>query len=174
MVTGFSPGNAHVGFEVVDGTFHNGPDFIGGNPFLGVALDTGEHTEIHVVVSVSGPPLLGGAAGFLTVTDPLPFYHMDFWADPFIPVRTPFFMAVPGIFHAQAAVLRAGGVAINVVADLFKGALIPGVIRDYGLGKMELILKEAVSFNGIKSGIPKEGIGVEPRVQRKEIGEYWL
>ena len=81
-------------------------------------------------------------------------------------------MAMPGIFHIEGAVLGASGVAINVIADLYKSAFISGIIRNQGFGKMEFLLKEAIGLNRIKSGITKEDIGVKTRVQGKEIGEY--
>lgn len=94
---------------------------------------------------------------------------MDFGAYPFVPVRAPFFVAVPGIFHGKAAVLWAGGITVSVIADLFKSTLIPRIIRDQGFGKMEFIFKEAISFNCVKRGIAKECIGMEMRVQCKVI-----
>lgn len=145
--------------------------FIEGNPFIGIPLDAGEHAEVHVFISVSGASFFSRAAGFRTATDPLPFYHVYFRADPFATVRTAFFMAVSGVFHVQGAVFGAGGVAVSVIADFFKRAFIPGVIRDKGSGKMKFILKEAVSFDGVKGGIAKESIRAEPRVERKEIRE---
>ena len=87
MVTCFSPGDTHAGFEVVDGTFHNGSDFIGGIPFIRITLDAGEHAEVHVIVSISGPAFFGSTARVFTIADPLPFYHVNFWANPFITVR---------------------------------------------------------------------------------------
>ena len=171
VVTGLSPGDTHIGLEMVNGPFHNGPYFIEGNPFIGIPLDAGEHAEVHVFISVSGASFFSRAAGFRTVTDPLPFYHVYFRADPFVTVRTAFFMAVSGVFHVQGGVFGAGGVAVSVIADFFKRAFIPGVIRDKGSGKMKFILKEAVSFDGVKGGIAKESIRAEPRVERKEIRE---
>ena len=159
---------------MADGTFHYGSDFIGGDPFTRVTLDAGKHTEVHVVVSISGPSFFGGAAGLLTVADPLPFYHVDFRTDPFVTVRASLFMAVPGIFHVQAAVFRAGGVSVHVVADFFKSTFISGVIRNQDPGKMAFIFQETIGFNCVKRGIPKKGTGMKVRVQRKEIGEYRL
>ncbi len=86
MIPGLSPGNTHVGFEMVNAPFHDGPDFIKGNPFIRIPLDTGKHTEVHIFVSIGCASLLSGAAGLLTIAYPLPFYHVDFWADPFVAV----------------------------------------------------------------------------------------
>lgn len=102
----------------------------------------------------------------------IPIAHVDFRADPLVPVRMSFFAAVLGIFHVKAAVSGTGGVAVNVVSDFRKSAFIPLVIRDQCFGKVEFIFKEAVSFNCIKSGIPKESIRAENQMQGKEIREY--
>lgn len=77
-------------------------------------------------------------------------------------------------FHGKEAVLRAAGIAVNVIPDFIKRAFIPWVVRDESFGEMEFIFRETVSFNGVKSRITKEGVGVEIRVQCKEISEDWL
>lgn len=156
---------------MVDGAFHNGSYFIEGNPFIRIPLDAREHAEVHIFISVSGASFFSCAAGFLTVADPLPLYHVYLGADPFVAVRAPFLTAVPGVFHVQGAVFGAGRVAVGVIADFFKGAFIPWVIRDQCFGKMELILKETVNPNGVKSGIAQEGARVKIRVEGEEIGE---
>ena len=86
MVTGFPSGDTHVCFEMVNGPLHDRPYFIEGIPFVRIPLDAGEHAEVHVVVSISGTPFFGTAAGIFAVADPLAFHHVDFRADPFIPV----------------------------------------------------------------------------------------
>lgn len=58
MVSGFPPGDTHVGFEMVDAPFHDGPDFIKGNPFIRIPLDARKHTEVHVFVSIGGVSFL--------------------------------------------------------------------------------------------------------------------
>ena len=133
MIAGHSSGNAHVGLEVINGPFHDGPDFIEGTPFIGIPLDTGEHAEVHVLVSISGTPLFGGAAGSLAVTDPFPIYHVDFRAAPFVTVSASFFVAMSCKFHVQRGVIGTGWVAVNVVADLWEGAFIPWVKGDQRL-----------------------------------------
>lgn len=130
MVTGLPSGDAHVDFEMVDGVFHDGPYFIEGIPLVRTPLDTGEHAEVHVFVSVGGTPLFGGAARLFTVADLLSFYHVDFWAYPFVAVETSFFIAVSGVFHVQVAVFWAGGIAVSVIPDFFKGAFVLWVIGD--------------------------------------------
>lgn len=174
MVTGHPPGNTHVGFEMVNGPFHNSPDLIEGTPFSGIPLDTEEHTEVHVFVSISGTSFFGGGAGFGAVTDPLTINHVHFRADPFVPVSTTFFVAVPGVFHVQGGVIGAGGVAVSIVANLWEGAFIPWVIGDQGSGEVEFIFKEPININGIKSRIPQESIRVEIRVKGKKVRKYGL
>ena len=94
---------------------------------------------------------------------------MDFGADPFVPVGTAFFMAVTSVFHVQRTVTGAGGIAVYVVADFFKGAFIPWVIGDECFGEVEFLFKEAIGFNSVKSRVPKESVRVEIRMQGKEI-----
>ena len=132
VVSGFAACDTHVGLKVVDGAFHNGADFVKGEPFIRIPLDTGEHTEIHVLISVSGTSLFSGAARVLAVTYPFAFDHMDFRAYPFIPVGMSLLMAVAGILHIQGTVSGAGGIGVYVVADFLKGAFIPRIIGDKG------------------------------------------
>ncbi len=56
MVPGLPPGDAHVGFKVVDGPFYDRPYLIEGIPFNGIPLDAWEHAEVHVFVSIGGAP----------------------------------------------------------------------------------------------------------------------
>ncbi len=86
MIPGHSPGDTHVGFKMVNAPFHDDPDFTKRNPFIRIPLDTGKHTEVHVFVNISCAPLFSGAAGILATAYPLPFYYVDFWADPFVAV----------------------------------------------------------------------------------------
>lgn len=165
MIPGLSPGDTHVGFEMVNGTLHNGSDFIKRNPFIRIPLDTWKHTEVHVFVSIGCVPLFSGAAGLLTITYPPPFYHVDFWADPFVAVGPPFLMAVPGVFHVQGAVFGAGGIAVRVIADFFNGTFVSRDVRDQRLGRVESIPEETVSFDRVKSGITQKGIRMEIRVE---------
>lgn len=147
MIACPASGDTHIDFKMVDCPFHNCPDFIERVLFVRVSLDSREHPEVHVFIGIGSTPFLSGAAGFLTVADPRPVYHVDFRTDPFVPVGASFFMAVPGIFHVKAAVFGAGGIAISVIADLFKRTLISRVIGDQGFGEMEFILEETVSFD---------------------------
>jgi len=172
MIPGFSSGNAHVGLKVVDGSLYNGPDLVKGYPFFAIPLDAGKHTEIHIFISISGTPFFCSAAGVFAVTEPLPFDHMYFGTDPFISVRTPFFVTVPAVFHGQIGVFGAGGIAINIVTDFFKGAFVPGIIRDQSFREMEIIFEETISLDGVEDGITEEGIRMEVRMQPKEIREH--
>lgn len=108
MVTGFPPGDTHVGCEMVNAPFHDGSDFIKGNPFIRIPLDAGKHTEVHVFVSIGGTSLFGGTARFRAVAYPLTVYHVDFGTYPFVTVRAALFVAVPGVFHVQSSVLSLG------------------------------------------------------------------
>ena len=86
MVSGSLARDAHVQFEMVDCPFNAGSDFIKVVPLGRIPLDAGEHAEVHVFVSVSGTSFFGRAAGLLTITDPLPFSHVNLRADPFVAV----------------------------------------------------------------------------------------
>lgn len=68
MVAGLPPGDTHVDLEMVNASFHDGSDFIKGNPFTRLSLDTRKHTETHVSVCIGGAPLFSGAAGIRTIT----------------------------------------------------------------------------------------------------------
>ncbi len=78
VVTGYAPSNVHIDFEVADGTFCNRFDFVEGFPFVITMLDTGEYTEVHVVVSISGISFFCSAAWFLTVKYPFRFTMWTF------------------------------------------------------------------------------------------------
>lgn len=124
MVSGFPFGDRYAGFEVVNGMFYIGSDFMKGNPFIRVPLDAGDNAEVHVFISIGGVPFFSRVAWFFTIADPVPVYHMDFRAYPFVTVRASFLMAEPGTFHDNAAVFQAGGVAVSIIPDFFKGAFI--------------------------------------------------
>ena len=94
MVPGFSSGNAHVGFKVVDGPLYNGSDFVKGYPLFGVPLDVGKHAKIYVFINIDGAPFFSSAAGAFAVTDPLSFEHVHFGTDPFVPVSALLFVTV--------------------------------------------------------------------------------
>ena len=55
MVPGFSPGNAHVGFKMIDGSFDNGSDLVKGGPFLRVSLNTGKFV-IDRLINIKNTP----------------------------------------------------------------------------------------------------------------------
>ena len=62
MVPGLPPGNAHVGFEVVNDPLHDRPYLVEGIPFIRIPLVTWEHAEVHVFVSIGGTPFFGSTA----------------------------------------------------------------------------------------------------------------
>lgn len=73
MVTGFPFGNAHVGFEMVNGALYNSPYFIEGDPFIGIPLDAGEHAEVHVFIRVRGTSFFAVLHGLLQSQTHCPF-----------------------------------------------------------------------------------------------------
>ena len=78
VVTGFSSGNTHIDFQMVDGTFYNSSDFVKGIPFFGIPLNTWKHTEIQVFVCISGTSFDGGGTRVFAVADIFPFCHVLF------------------------------------------------------------------------------------------------
>ena len=70
MVPCLSSSDAHVDFKMIDGTLNNRSYFISAVPFIGIMLDTGEYTYIHVFISISCSSTFGGTAGIFTITDP--------------------------------------------------------------------------------------------------------
>lgn len=139
MVSYLAPSNTHVCFEMVNGTFYDRPDFVSGVPFIGISLETREHTKIHVPISVRGSPFFGGAAWFFAVTNPLSLYHMHFWANPFYPIRPSFFMTMTSILQVKGFLSGTGGITIKIVPHFFKGAFIPRIIGNECFGEMENI-----------------------------------
>ena len=174
MVAGSFSSNTHVGFEVVDGSFYNGPYFVESIPFRRISLDAGKHTEIHVLISVGGAALFGSAAGSVTVTNPRTLHHMDFGAAPFDTVSTPFFLRDATVFHGKGRVIGAGRVTVFIKTDWFEGALIAWVIRNQCSFESEVLFKEPVDITRIKSGIAKKGIRMEGWMVRKEVREDWF
>ena len=65
------------------------------------------------------------------------------------------------IFHIQGRVSWTGRIPIRVVADFIEAAFVSWIIGDKYLLKMEVILKESISVNGIKSRITNEGIRIK-------------
>ena len=58
MVSGVLTSNAHIGFEVVDGSFYGSSYFIEGIPFNGITLNPRKHAKFHVFIGVSSSALL--------------------------------------------------------------------------------------------------------------------
>ena len=132
VVPSFTARDTHVCLKVVDGTLHNGTDFVKGDPVIRIPLYPREHAEIHVVISVSSTSLFCGAAWLFAVTAPQTLDDMDFGTDPFIPVGTSLFMAVAGELHVEGAVSGAGGISVYIIADFLQSAFVPWVIGDKG------------------------------------------
>ena len=73
---------------MVDGTFHNGCDFVKGIPFIGISLDFEEHAQIQIFVCISSVSFSGGGAGIFTVADIFTLYHVNLGTNPFDTVST--------------------------------------------------------------------------------------
>lgn len=58
MVSGFSIGDVHIDFKVVDGAFRNGSDFISDVPFLRIPLQSEEYAEFYIFISIVVLPYL--------------------------------------------------------------------------------------------------------------------
>ena len=108
VVFGFSSGNTHVDFQVVDGTFYNGSDFIKGIPFIGISLYAGKYAEIQIFVCISGASFGCSGTGIFVVTDIFSLYHMNFGTKPFDAVSTPFFTGNTAILHGKGRVIGTG------------------------------------------------------------------
>ena len=171
MVSAFSSGSAHIDFKMVDGTFHYGSDFVQFVPFFGIPLDAGEHTEIHVLVSVSGAAFFGSAAWMFTFAKPLSFPVTHFGASPLDTVRAPFLPCQAKIFHGKGRVIGAGGITVLVVTDFFESAFIARVIRDECFGEAEIMEERTIYFGGIKGRITEENIGMETGMKGEIIRE---
>ena len=157
---------------MVDGTFHNGSDFVKGIPFFGISLDAGEHAEIQISVCISGTSFGGGRAGIVTIADILSFYHVNLRANPFDTVSTSLFMGNTTMFHGKGRVIGTGGITVFIVIDFFEAAFISGIVRNHSFGKRKVIQQHPISFDGIEGGIPQEGIRMKVRVQGKEIRKH--
>ena len=101
VVTGLSSSDAHVDLQVIDRSLHDSPDLVKSNPLIRVSLDSGEHAETQVFVSVGGPSFFCSAARVVTFADPFTIYHMYFWTAPFDSVRTSFFFCDAAVFHGK-------------------------------------------------------------------------
>lgn len=119
MVPCVPSGDAHVDLEVVDGSFDNRAYLIEAVPFFRIPLDAGEHPQLHVFIGIRCPALFGGGAGGITVTYPLPFYHVDLGAAPFDAVGTPFFFGNTGVLHGEGGIVWTGRVSVFIVTDFF-------------------------------------------------------
>ena len=68
MVTRFTPGVAHVSFEMVDGTLNGGSDFVKLAPLFGIALDAGKQTKIQIFIGVGSSAEFSGRTRVFTET----------------------------------------------------------------------------------------------------------
>ncbi len=91
MISCMPPGNTHVDLKVVNSSFNDYAYLIEAVPSCCIPLDTRKHSQFHVFVGIRCPAFFGSGTGVSTVTYPLPFYHMNFWATPFDTVSTSFF-----------------------------------------------------------------------------------
>lgn len=132
MVPGFSSGNAHVGFKMIDGSFDNGPDLVKSNPFLRVSLNTGKHTEIHIFIGISGATFFSSTAGFFTVADPCPLLIAHFGAAPFDTVSPSLLPGNTQVLHGEEGVFRASGISVFIISYFLESAFIPGIIWNQG------------------------------------------
>lgn len=171
MVPRLASRNTHIGLEMINSPFHNGPDLVKGIPFIGIPLDTGKLAEIHVFVSIGGTPLFCRAAGVLAVADIRPLYHMDLGTAPFFAVSPPFLTTVTKIFHVERGVIGTGGITVTVISDFWERTFIANIIRDEDFGEMEFIFQKAIGFDGVKGRISQEDIGRDLRMEIKVIGE---
>lgn len=65
----------------------------------------------------------------LTVADPLTFYRLDLWTASFIAVSPSFFMKMFEVLHIiDRVILWTSGIAIKIVTNLIKEALVPDII----------------------------------------------
>lgn len=159
---------------MVNGTFHNGSDFVKGIPFFGISLDAGEHAEIQIFVCISGTSFGCIRTGIFTVTDIFSFYHVNLGTNPFDTFSPTLFTGNTSIFHGEGRVIRTGGITVFTVTDFFEAAFISEIVRNQSFGKMEVIHQHSIGFNGIEGGIAKKGIRMKVRVQGKEIGKNRL
>ena len=112
--------NAHVDFEVVDGSFDNSSDFVEFIPFRSVALETGEHAKFHVFVSVGGTSFPGSTAWVIAVANPFAVLYMDFGTAPLDSIGSPLFLCDTAVFHGERGIIRAGRISEFVKTDLFE------------------------------------------------------
>ena len=172
VVSGFSSSNTHVDFQVVNSTFHNGSELVKGEPVIRIPLDTGEHAEVQIFVSISGTPFLCRCTGIFAVADIFPLYHVHFGADPFDAVSTSFLVGNTTILHGKRRVIWTGRIAVFVVTDFFEGTFISWIVRDEGHGEMKIVPQHSIGFDGIERGISQKSIGVKRGMKGKEIGKH--
>ena len=80
------------------------------------------------MVSVSSAAFGSGAARVFALADILSVHHVDFGTTPLDAVRSALFPGNTTVTHGKGRILRAGWIAVNVVADFFEGAFISGIV----------------------------------------------
>ncbi len=130
MVPGFSSGNAHVDFQVVDGAFNDGSDFVKRVPFIRITLNAREHTQVKVFVCVCSSATSSSAAGVTAFAEPFAFLIVHFGASPFYAVRASLLFCNTMVFHGEGRVIGICRIAIFVVACFFEKAFISWIIRN--------------------------------------------
>lgn len=174
MVSGVLTSNAHIGFEVVDGSFYGSSYFIEGIPFNGITLNPRKHAKFHVFIGVSSSALLSCTARMFTLTDPLCVFHANFRTAPFDTVGTPFFTRNATILHGQQGVIRASGISVFIVAHFLKRTFVTRVVWDQYFLESKVIFQEAVNVSRIKGGISQKSIRMKSRVRGKKVRENRL
>ena len=172
VAAGFSAGNTHIDFQMVNGAFHAGSYFVKRNPFFGISLNAGEHAEPQILVSISGASFCSGRTGIVTITHVCSVFHVNPGANPFDAVSPSLFTGDAAILHGKGRGIGAGRIAVFIVPDFWDGAFISWVIRNESPGKGKVIEQHAISIYGIEGRITQKGIGMKARVEGKEIRKH--
>ena len=158
MITRLLTCNAHVDLQMVDRPFYDGSDLVEIIPFIGVALKTGEHAKIHVIIGVGGASFFSRTARFFTVANILPLDHPYFRTAPFNTVGTSFLFRDTAVFHIKRRVVWAGGVSKFIKTDLFECAFIAWIVGDQHFLKAEIVSEKTVGLSRVKRRVTKESI----------------
>ena len=147
---GHSPDRTHVSFKVVDGPFYNCPYLIERIPLIGIVLDTKEHSEIHVIISIiSGKPFFRRYMALYN-RKPTPHLLCGLSGRPIYPGRSVLFRgSVQYISCQECCHLDMWG-AVNVIAAFFKRTFISRVIGGQNFGEVKIMPEGVISFYGVK------------------------
>lgn len=105
MVSGTFPCDTHIRFKMVDRPLYGSPYLIEGIPFRCVALDTREHAEFHVFISVGGQSLFAVLQGSLQSQTHCPFTICTFGQHHLMRSERPFSFVIPQYFMAREGAL---------------------------------------------------------------------